>query len=113
MGGSELAVSTMKALIHPFPSIVQAAGGGTIVWRIFSWHTVVSNGHDLNFAAHLSLAVDHILSFPFQGYMPCRSAQIIPTCFFEHGCSQMSSTLTRSQSNRAFLGFNFCSIMDV
>jgi len=46
--------------------MVQASGGGVIVCRIFSWHTLgplVTNEYHLNTTAYLSIAADHIHSF--------------------------------------------------
>ncbi len=43
---------------------VQAFGGGVMVWRIFSWHTLgplVPIDHHLNATAYPSIVADHIL----------------------------------------------------
>jgi len=67
---------------------VQAAGGGVMVSRMFSWHTLdplVPIGHCLNDAAYLSIVSDHVHPFmatrnPFSdGYFqqdnaPCHEA---------------------------------------
>jgi len=45
---------------------VQAGGGGLIVCRMFSWHTLgpsVPIGHRLNATAYLSIVSDHVHSF--------------------------------------------------
>ncbi len=79
-------------------SMVQAAGGGVIVWGIFSWHTLgplVPIEHHLNTTAYLSIVADHL--YPFMttvypssdGYFqqdnaPCHKAQIISVWFLEH-----------------------------
>ncbi len=44
-------------------STVQAAGGGVMVWGIFSWHTLgplVPIGRNLNTTACLSIVADHV-----------------------------------------------------
>ncbi len=44
-------------------SMVQAGGGGVMVWRIFSWHTLgplVPTEHRLNATAYLSIVADHV-----------------------------------------------------
>ncbi len=47
-------------------STVQAAGGGVMVWGIFSWHTLgplVPIEHRLNSTDYLSIVADHVLPF--------------------------------------------------
>jgi len=47
-------------------STVQAAGGGLMVWGIFSWHTLgplVPTEHRLNTTAYLSIVADHAHPF--------------------------------------------------
>ncbi len=47
-------------------SMVQAGGGGVMVWRIFSWHTLsplVPIEHRLNATAYLSIVADHVHPF--------------------------------------------------
>ncbi len=47
-------------------STVQAAGGGVMVWGIFSWHTLgplVPIEHRLNSTAYLSIVADHVHPF--------------------------------------------------
>ncbi len=47
-------------------STFQAAGGGVIVWGIFSWHTlglIVPIEHCLNARAYLSIVADHVHPF--------------------------------------------------
>ncbi len=47
-------------------STVQAAGGGVMVWGIFSWHTLgplVPIEHRLNATAYLSIVADHVHPF--------------------------------------------------
>ncbi len=47
-------------------SMVQAAGGGVMVWGIFSWHTLyplVPTEHRLNTTAYLSIVGDHVHPF--------------------------------------------------
>ncbi len=44
-------------------STVQAAGGGVMVWGLFSWHTLgllVPIEHRLNATAYLSIVADHV-----------------------------------------------------
>jgi hypothetical protein len=75
-------------------STVQA-GGGVMVWRIFSCYTLdllVPNEHCLNTTAYLSIIADHVLPFittSSNGYFhqdtaPCHNAQIISNWFLEH-----------------------------
>ncbi len=79
-------------------STVQAAGGGVMVWGIFSWHTLgplVPIKHRLNTTAYLSIVADHVHAFMItvhsssDGYFqqdnaPCHKAQIISDWFLEH-----------------------------
>ncbi len=47
-------------------SMVQAGGGGVIVWGIFSWHTLgplIPIEHCLNTTANLSIVGDHVHPF--------------------------------------------------
>ncbi len=47
-------------------STVQAAGGGVMVWGVFSWHTLgllVPIEHRLNVTAYLSIVADHVHPF--------------------------------------------------
>ncbi len=47
-------------------SMVQAGGGGVMVWGIFSWHTLgplVQIKHRLNATAYLSIVADHVHPF--------------------------------------------------
>ncbi len=47
-------------------STVQAAGGGVMVWGIFSWHTLgslVPIEHRLNATAYLSIVADYVHPF--------------------------------------------------
>ncbi len=46
--------------------MVQAAGGGVMVWGIFSWHTLgplVPIEHRLNATVYLSIVADHVHPF--------------------------------------------------
>ncbi len=64
MVGSEIGEKNMKAWIHPDSTI--QAGGGVMVWRIFSWHTLgplVPTEHRLNAPAYLSIVTDHVHPF--------------------------------------------------
>ncbi len=79
-------------------STVQAAGGGVMVWGIFSWHTLgpsVPIEHCLNVTAYLSIVADHVYAFMTTVYpssddyfqqdnAPCHKAQIISDWFLEH-----------------------------
>ncbi len=79
-------------------STVQAGGGGVMVWRIFSWHTLcplVPIEHRLNATAYLSIVVDHVHPFmttvypSSDGYFqqdnaPCHKDHIISDWFREH-----------------------------
>ncbi len=61
MEGTEFGVKNMKAWI----STVQA-GGGAMVWGIFSWHTLgplEPIEHHLNATANLSIVADHVHPF--------------------------------------------------
>ncbi len=52
-------------------SKVQAAGGGVMVWGIFSWHTLgplVPIEHRLNATAYLSIFADHVHPFMTKVY---------------------------------------------
>ncbi len=75
--------------------MVQAGGGGLMVWGIFSWHTLgpfVPIEHRLYATAYLSIVADHVHPFMttvypssdgyFQQYnAPCHKAQIISDWF--------------------------------
>ncbi len=78
-------------------STVQAAGGGVMVWGIFSLHTLcplVPIGHCLNDKAYLSIVADHVHPFMTTVYhllmyfqqdnAPCHKAQLISDWFLEH-----------------------------
>ncbi len=52
-------------------SLVQAGGGGVMVWGIFTWHTLgplVPIEHRLNTTAYLSIVVDHVHPFMITVY---------------------------------------------
>ncbi len=102
-------------------STVQAGGaGGVMVWGIFSWHTLgplEPIEHCLNATVYLSIVADHVHPFMTtvfpssddyfqQDNAPCHKAQIISDWFLWQWVhfTQMVSTVTRSQSNRAPLG---------
>ncbi len=102
-------------------SMVQA-GGGVIVWGIFSWHTLgplIPTEPRLNDPAYLSIVADHVHPFmttvcpSSDGYFqqdnaPCHKAQIVSDWFLEHdkefALLKWPPPVTRSQSNRAPLG---------
>ncbi len=102
-------------------SMVQAVGGGAMVWGIYYWHTLgplVSIEHCLNAPAYLSIVAYRVHPFmttvyqSSNGYFqqdnaPCHKAQIISDWFLEHD-NEFSllkwPPVTRSQSNRAVLG---------
>ncbi len=79
-------------------SVAQAAGGGLMVWRIFSRHTLgplVLIEHCLNTTAYLRVVADHVHPFmttvypSSDGYFQqdnaqCHKAQIISDRFLEH-----------------------------
>ncbi len=79
-------------------SAVQAAGGGVMVWGIFSWHTLgplVLIEHRLNATAYLSIVADHVHPFMTTVYSSSdgyfqqdiaqyHKAQIISDWFLEH-----------------------------
>ncbi len=102
-------------------STVQAAGGGVMVWGIFSWHTLgplVPIEHRLNATAYLSIVADHVHPFMTTVYhllMATSSSIMHMSQSSNHlrlvswtwqwvNFTQMASTVTRSQSNRAPLG---------
>ena len=74
------------------------AGGGVMVWGMFSGHTLgplVPIGHRLNATGYLSIVSDHVHPFmttmypSSDGYFqqdnaPCRKAWIISNWFLEH-----------------------------
>ncbi len=78
--------------------MVQAGGGGVMVWGIFSWHTLgplVPIERHLNATAYRSIVTDHIHPFMTTVYpssddyfqqdnTPCHKAQIISDWFLEH-----------------------------
>ncbi len=78
--------------------MVLAAGGGVMVWGIFSWHTLgplEQIEHCLNATAYLSIAADHVHPFmttmypSSDGYFqqdnaPCHKAQIISNWFLDN-----------------------------
>ncbi len=102
-------------------STVQAGGGGVIVRGIFYWHTLsplVPIEHRLNTTAYLSIVVDHVHPFMTAVYpsseatssrimhhvTKLKSSQIGFLNMKWVHFTQMASTVTRSQSNRAPLG---------
>ncbi len=117
--GSEFGVKNMKAWI-----ILPCLNGSGWCWWCngvggFSWHTLgplVPIEHRLNATAYLSIVADHVHPFMTTVYpssdeyfqqdnAPCHKAQIISDWFLEHyNFTEMTSTVTRSQSNRAPLG---------
>lgn len=59
---------TLPGLVDPscLVSMVQAVGGGVIVWGLFSWHSLgplSPTEHHLSPTASLSIIVDHIHPF--------------------------------------------------
>ncbi len=65
---SEFGVKNMKVWMDPscVVSTVQAAGGGVVVWGIFSWYTLgplVPIEHCLNAIAYMSIVADHVHPF--------------------------------------------------
>ncbi len=99
-------------------STVQAGGGGVMVWRIFSWHTLaplVPIEHHLNVTAFLSIVADHVHPFydysvPIFWWLLCTMLQssnhlrLVSWTWQWVNFTQMASTVTRSQSDRAPLG---------
>lgn len=78
-------------------STIQAAGGGVMVWGIFSWHNLgpLVPIERLNATAYLSIVADHVHPFMTTVYpssdgffqqdsAPCHKAQIISNWFLEH-----------------------------
>ncbi len=82
----------------PFSMVQAGGGGGVMVWRIYSWHTLgplVPIEHRLNATTYLSIVADHVHPFmttvypSSDGYFqqdnaPCHKAQIISDWFLEH-----------------------------
>ncbi len=77
--------------------MVQAAGGGVMMWGIFSWHTLgplAPIEHCLNATVFLSIVSDHVHPFMTTVYhllmyfqqdnAPCHKDQIISDWFLEH-----------------------------
>ncbi len=73
------------------------AGGGVMVWGVFSWHTLgplVPIEHHLNTTVYLSIVADHVhpfittvyhlLMYFQQDNASCHKAQIISDWFLEH-----------------------------
>ncbi len=101
-------------------STVRADGGGVMVWGIFSWHTLgplVPIEHRLHATAYLSIVADHVHPFMTTVYpsSDTTSSRITMLQSSNHlrlvswtwqwvHFTQMASTVTRSQSNRAPLG---------
>ncbi len=102
-------------------SMVQAVGGGVMVWGIFSWLTLgpsVPIEHHLNATAYLSIVADHVHPFmttvypSSDGYLqqdnaPCQSSnhlRLVSWTWQWVHFTQMASTVTKSQSNTAPLG---------
>ncbi len=96
------------------------AGGGVMVWGIFSWHTLgvlVPIEHRLNTPAYRSIVADHVHPFmtTVDHLLMATSSRIMhhvtklnssQTGFLNMKMSSLysNSTVTRSQSNRAPLG---------
>ncbi len=77
MVGSEFCVKKKSMDPSCLVSMVQAGGGGVMVWGIFSWHTLgrlVPIEHRLNPTAYLSIVADYVHPFmttvypSFDGY---------------------------------------------
>ncbi len=100
-------------------STVQAGGGGVMVWGIFSWHTLgplILIKHHLNATAYLSVVADHVHPFmttvhPSSDATSSRimsqssnHLRLVSWAWQWVHFTQMASTVTRSQSNRAPLG---------
>ncbi len=77
--------------------MVQAGGGGVMMWGIFSWHTLgplAPIEHCLNATVFLSIVADyvqpfmtavyHLLMYFQQDNAPCLKDQIISDWFLEH-----------------------------
>ncbi len=68
-------------------SMVQAAGGGVMVWGIFSWHTLgplVPIAHRLNVTAYLSIVADHVHPFMTVYHLLMSIWTKISEDFFQH-----------------------------
>ncbi len=101
--------------------LVPTVGNGVMIWGIFSWHTfspLVPIEYHLNASAYLSIVADHVHPFmttvypSSDGYFqqdnaPCHSSnhlRLVSWTWQWVHFTQMASTVTRSQSNRAPLG---------
>ncbi len=99
-------------------STVQAVGGGVMVWGIFSWHTfgpLVPIEHCLIVTAYLSIVAEHVRPFMSTVYpssddyfqqdnAPSQRSnhlRLVSWTWQWVHFTQMASTVTRSQSNRA------------
>jgi len=78
---------------------VQAAGGGVMVWGIFSWLTLgplVPIGHRSNATANLSIVSDHVHPFmatmypSSDGYFQQDNAHVTKLKSFQIGFSKMT-----------------------
>ncbi len=105
--------------MDPSCLVSKVKAGGDGVGDIFLAHfgPLVLIEHRLNATAYMSIVADHVHPFMTTVYQssdvyfqqdnaPCHKAQIISDWFLEHDneFTQMASTVTRSQSNRAPLG---------
>ncbi len=117
MIGSEFGVKNMKAWI-----IRPCLNGSGWWWGcngvgIFSWHTLVPIEHRLNTTVFLSIVADHVHPFMTTVYhllmyfqqdnAPSQSSnhlRLVSWTWQWVHFTQMASTVTRSQSNRAPLG---------
>ncbi len=87
-------------------SMVQAGGGGVMVWGVFSWHTLgplVPIEHRSNATAYLSIVADHVHPFITMSQSSNHLSLVSWRWQWVH-FTQMASAVTRSQSNRAPLG---------
>ncbi len=84
-------------------SMVQAGGGGVMVWGIFSWHSLgplVPIEHRLNVTGYLSIVADHVHPFMTTVY-PSSDATF---CRIVHHVTKLKSSQT------GFLNMTMCSL---
>ncbi len=117
--GSEFGVKNMKAW-SILPCLNGSdGGGGVMVWGMFSWHTFLAHfvpiEHRLNVTVYLSIVaghvhpfmttVYHLLMYFQQDNAPSQSSnhlRLVSWTWKWVHFTQMTSTVTRSQSNRAY-----------
>ncbi len=96
--------------------LVQASGGGVMVWGIFSWHTLgplVPIKHRLNATAYLSIVADHVHPFmatvyPSSDNAPCNKAYLVSW----HLCTWMHFLTRREIRTNKYISLQFSKEMN-